>query len=313
MTRVTAVIPCYNGEKYIAKAIASVRAQARPVDELLVVDDRSTDRSPEVAREAGARVVVLEKNSGPSEARNAGLRLATGELVAFLDADDEWTATHCDRVVGLLERVPEAVLGFGRTAFRARPQLASPATMPAGTPVDALVTMMHENLVTQSAAVVRRAVALDVGGYEPSMRHAEDYHLWLRMAAVGPFVCTHEITCWRAMHPGQASHDALAMRQGAWRARASTLRTLERQHDARYHAAWRAAVAGWRFEMRESWYAESPHGLDATLALRKEYGLPAGPYWAGLALRYALWHPRQLARLVWRRARGRDLPSVLES
>lgn len=313
MTRVTAVIPCYNGERYVAQAIASVHAQTRPVDEVLVIDDRSTDGSREVAEAAGARVVLQEQNSGPSEARNTGLRLAQGEVVAFLDADDVWAPTHCALVVGLLEQAPEAVLGFGRSAYTALPHLVSPATMPAGRPVDALELMMYENLVTQSAAVVRRRVALDVGGYEASMRHSEDYHLWLRMAATGPFVCTHEITCWRAMHAAQASRDVLAMRRGAWRARSTTLELLKQRGDARYAAAWRAAVAGWRFEMRESWYDESPHGLDATLAVGRDHGLPAGPYWAGLGLRYVLWHPRQLARYVWRRARGRRVPDAVVS
>lgn len=314
MTLVTAVIPCYNGEKYLATAIASVRAQTRPVDEVLVVDDRSTDRSRDVAREAGATVVTLEKNSGPSAARNAGLRLAEGDLVAFLDADDVWTATHCALVVGLLEQAPEAVLGFGRAAYHELPRVVSPASIPAGVPVDALEPMIRENLVTQSAAVVRRDVALAAGGYDTSMRHSEDYDLWLRLALVGPYICTHDVTCWRHVHEGQASNNTFAMRRGAWRARSNVLAALrERGDDNRSRAAWRAAVAGWRFELRDSWFGESPAGLDATLALRREYRFPAAPYWSGMVRRYLLWHPRQLARYIWRRARRKTVSPLLSA
>lgn len=308
MTRVTAVIPCYNGESYLAQAIASVRAQTRPVDELLVIDDRSTDRSREVAEAAGATVVTLETNSGPSVARNEGLRLAGGDLVAFLDADDVWTPTHCALVVGMLERVPDAVLGFGRSAYHDLPSVVSPAAIPAGVPVDALEPMLRENLVTQSAVIVRREVALEAGGYDATMRHSEDYDLWLRLAATGPFVCTQEITCRRALHGLQASRDLLAMRRGAWRART---RAMQRAAGgSRDDAVRRAAVAGWRLELRDSWFAESPYDLDTSLALKHEYQLPAALYWAWTLRRRLLWHPRQLARYMWRRARGKTVPPL---
>ena len=243
MTRVTAVIPCYNGEKYVAKAIASVRAQTRAVDDVLVIDDRSTDRSREVAEAAGAHVVTLERNSGPSEARNAGLRLAAGDLVAFLDADDEWTTEHCALVVGLLERAPDAVLGFGRSAYYEFPDVVSPASIPDGAPVDALEAVIRENPVTQSAAVVRREIALEIGGYDTAMRHSEDFDLWLRLAVRGPFICTHSVTCWRDAHVGQASRDQHAMRRGAWQARARAFARLDASGDvARRRAAWDAAI-----------------------------------------------------------------------
>lgn len=312
MSSVTAVIPCYNGEKYLAKAIASVRAQTRPVDEVLVIDDRSTDRSRDIAEAAGARVATLDVNSGPSGARNAGLKLAEGDLVAFLDADDEWTPEHCALVVGLLERAPDAVLGFGRSAYHDFPDVLSPASIPEGTPTDALAAAIRDNPVTQSAAVVRRQVALDAGGYDTALRHSEDLDLWLRLAMIGPFVCTHAVTCWRDAHVGQASRDLLAMRRGAWQARAGALARLDARGDApRRRAAWDAAVAGWRHELRASWLGETPLGLDAALAIRREHDLPAGPYWYGMFRRHVLWHPRQLARYIWRRARGKTISPLL--
>lgn len=308
---ITALIPCYNGENYVAGAVASVRAQTRPVDEILVVDDGSTDRSADVARSAGATVYTLPENAGPSHVRNVGLARARGEFVAFLDADDRWTPDHCAVVGGLLEHAPEAVVAFGRSALIQFPDLRSSDGLPEGRAVDALTEMLRLNPVTQSAVIIRREVALAAGGYDTTMRHAEDYDLWLRLALVGPFICTHQITCWREVHTAQASRSALAMRRGAWTARTRALGAVRRTGDqARARAAWDAFAAAWRYELRDGWRSEFPLGLDSALAMRAEFGLPAGPYWTGMAARHLLWHPRQIARDLWRRLRGTQLPDA---
>ncbi|GJG87934.1 hypothetical protein tb265_31150 [Gemmatimonadetes bacterium T265] len=311
MTRVTALIPCYNGERYIAGAVGSVRAQTRPVDEIIVVDDCSTDRSADVARDAGATVITLSENAGPSRARNVGLARASGDLVAFLDADDRWTPAHCALTVGLLERTPEAVLAFGRSALIQFPTLRSSDGLPSGKAVDALNEVLRLNPVTQSAVVLRRAAALTAGGYDERMRYSEDYDLWLRLALVGPFICTHQITCWREAHPAQASRNALPLRRGAWAARARTLDAVRRTGDRpRQRAAERAAVAAWRYELRDGWRSEFTANLDSALAMRAEVGLPPAPYWTAMIARHVLWWPRQLTRDLWRRVRGTQLPDA---
>lgn len=311
MSRITALIPCYNGERYIAGAIASVRAQTRPVDEILVIDDRSTDRSAEIAREAGATVVTLLENAGPSNARNVGLARASGDLVAFLDADDRWTPEHCALVAGLLEQAPEAVLAFGRSALIGFSHLQSSNGLPQGRPVDALIEVLRLNPVTQSSVVLRRETALAVGGYNTSMRHSEDYDLWLRLAFVGPFICTHQITCWREIHAAQASRSALPMRRGAWAARTRALDAVRESDDpAQARAAWHAVVAAWRYELRDGWRSEFTANLDSALAMRAEVGLPALPYWTAMAARHVLWRPRQIARDLWRQWRGIEIPDA---
>ena len=308
-TRITALIPCYNGAAYLARAIASVRAQTRPVDEVLVVDDCSTDDSVAVARACGATVIALAENAGPSNARNIGLAQARGDFVAFLDADDYWTPDHCALVGGLLTRTPTAVLAFGRVRFVQFPQLVSSDALSEERPIDALETVLRINPVVQSCVIVRRDAALDAGGYDTSMRYSEDYDLWLRLALVGPFICTHQITCWRELHAAQASRSALAMLRGAWMARRRALEAVQRTGDtARSQRAKRAVIDAWRYELRNGWLAEFPAGLDAALAMRAEFGLPALPYWIGTAARHALWRPRQVARRLWRRMRNQPPP-----
>ena len=92
--RISVVIPCYNGARFLEQALASVREQTRPVDEVIVVDDGSTDDSADIARRAGVTCLSLEENMGPGASRNRGIALCRGEIVAFLDCDDYWMPEH---------------------------------------------------------------------------------------------------------------------------------------------------------------------------------------------------------------------------
>lgn len=93
---VSVVIPAYNAEKYIGRAIDSVLAQTRRPDEVIVVDDGSTDGTAEVIRSYGSNVRYIgQENGGASVARNSGIEAASSQWIAFLDADDEWL---CDKL-----------------------------------------------------------------------------------------------------------------------------------------------------------------------------------------------------------------------
>ena len=91
MCKVTVVIPVYNGGRYLRESIDSVLAQTFHDYEIVCVDDGSTDDSPVLLQEYGARLrVVRQENSGQSAARNVGVKLARGEYIALLDQDDVW-------------------------------------------------------------------------------------------------------------------------------------------------------------------------------------------------------------------------------
>src|ERR1051326_9104660 len=88
---ITAIIAVYNGAELIQRSIDSVLAQTRPADELIVVDDGSTDRTGEIVQSYGSRVrYIRQNNSGVSTARNRAAKEAKSEWIAFLDHDDEW-------------------------------------------------------------------------------------------------------------------------------------------------------------------------------------------------------------------------------
>src|SRR5687767_14566662 len=105
---VSVVIPTYNYGRYVGDAIDSALAQTRPPDEVVVVDDGSTDDTPDRLAAYGDRIrVVRQTNQGLSAARNAGIRAAHGDWVAFLDSDDAFHPRKLELQLGALARRPE--------------------------------------------------------------------------------------------------------------------------------------------------------------------------------------------------------------
>src|SRR5271156_236898 len=103
---VSAIIPTYNRGYVVGKAIDSILNQTYDNIEIVVVDDGSTDNTQEKLKEYGDRIrVVYQKNSGPSAARNHGVRASRGEFIACLDSDDVWMPTKIERQVSLLQQV----------------------------------------------------------------------------------------------------------------------------------------------------------------------------------------------------------------
>jgi glycosyltransferase involved in cell wall biosynthesis len=132
---VSVIIPVYNGQRFLGDAIRSALAQTYPATECIVVDDGSNDGSAAVARSFGPRVRVLSKeNGGVASARNAGVLAASGELVAFLDADDYWLPDKLEVQMRAWLRRPWAGMCFTGYAMasgdRGRPRRRIMATEP---------------------------------------------------------------------------------------------------------------------------------------------------------------------------------------
>jgi len=120
--RTTVVIPAYNGEKYLAEALGSVTAQTDPASEVIVVDDGSTDATAEIARSFNTVSYVHQQNAGVGAALNHGSRLARGDFIAFLSADDVWKPQKLALQHGALQNAPNRLV-FGHMMHFLSPEL----------------------------------------------------------------------------------------------------------------------------------------------------------------------------------------------
>lgn len=125
---ISCIVPVFNGERYLAEAIASILAQTRPPLEIIVVDDGSTDRTVQLAQSFGEAVcLVRQEHRGVSAARNHGARVAQGELLAFLDADDLYLPQKLAQQLSRFVARPELELSAAYTVNFWSPELAEHA------------------------------------------------------------------------------------------------------------------------------------------------------------------------------------------
>ena len=182
MPRVSVIIPAHNAERDIADAVRSVLDQTCPDFEIIVVDDGSSDGTLAALQPFGSRVRAhSQQNAGVSAARNAGALLATGEWLAFLDADDLWMPAKLQHQLALATPMSFT----DRLNIGARGDL--PVLQSESTPMrggDIFVALMREsNFITTSSVMIRKDVFDALGGFSPELRTAEDWDLWLRVAA----------------------------------------------------------------------------------------------------------------------------------
>jgi glycosyltransferase involved in cell wall biosynthesis len=190
--RVSVIIPVYNGAATLATAIDSALAQDFAGEfEVIVVNDGSTDSSAAVIDRYRGRIkAVARDNGGLSAARNSGAAEASGEYLAFLDADDLWMRDKLDLTVRALDRKPGAVLVYSdavqvdESGAEISPGFVSPALARAPTMADLLERWWP---ILPSAAIVRRRIFDQLGGFHAPMRSYEDMDFWLRARELGEF------------------------------------------------------------------------------------------------------------------------------
>jgi hypothetical protein len=214
MPLVSIVMPTYNRADTIQRAIASIRAQSWSDWELIVVDDGSTDDTTSRLAGLDSRIRLLrQENQGVTAARNTGLAAVKGELIAFLDSDDEWLPHHLDliwRLRGKHVLAASSSLNCGADPARDRfrgPVARKPVLLRNG---DQLV--FPENVIPVSASLFQRELALRVGGFRPHRGVVEDFDMWLRLLEHGTGICSPEVGIIYHVHDDQMSlQDARTM------------------------------------------------------------------------------------------------------
>jgi glycosyltransferase involved in cell wall biosynthesis len=184
--RVSVVMAAKNYARFLPIAVESVLAQTFADWELVIIDDGSTDQTPDAVRlfltDCRVRYARVDR-LGQSRAKNLGIRLARGEFVAFLDADDTWLPTKLEKQLALFAKQPEVGVVFCRRSLIDEAGHALPQSTAPGPPRGRILDRMFvQNHVCFSSAVVRRIVFSHVGSFDSAWDLAIDFDLWLRVA-----------------------------------------------------------------------------------------------------------------------------------
>ena len=210
--KISVLIPAFRAQRFIEAALASVRGQSYSNWELLVVEDGSHDETEAIVHRFAATMrqsCIYENfgtNRGVSAARNHLLKLATGDALAFLDADDTWEPNHLAAAVAQLENGGDLVVSGVRTfdleQNRSRDNFAAPSSLV----TDPVLTLFRSSaIITSSAVVLTRELADRVGRFDVNFRIGEDRDFWLRCAlAKGRFRISKGFTCNYAKHASSA-------------------------------------------------------------------------------------------------------------
>lgn len=218
--RVTVVMPCYNADATIAASIASIQAQTLEQWELIVVDDGSRDGSRHTVSQLSAedqRIrLFAQHNAGPAVARNRGVAMARGKIVAFLDSDDIWAPDHLERAIAMIDTDTKLGVAFApcqHMTADGRPTGHFTRSWPKGV---AMADILACNpTATCSSLVVRKDVFATAGDMRADMVHAEDQEWLFRVARAGWSIRSHErATVGYRASPHGLSSDVARMYQG---------------------------------------------------------------------------------------------------
>jgi glycosyltransferase involved in cell wall biosynthesis len=198
--KISVVIPAYNAAPFLARCLESVFAQTLKLEEVIVVDDTSTDNTASLAEELGAKVIRRAVNGGLSAARNSGIQHASSEWIALLDADDRWMPEKLERQVACIR--PEVVLIY--TGLRYFDDNGIRGVRPAIDPAEALKMLRYRNPIPCSY-IVRRDALMHDGGYREDIRACEDWEMLVRLQRLGKFEAVTDPLMDVYLHPGSLS------------------------------------------------------------------------------------------------------------
>ena len=194
---ISCIVPVWNGERYLAEALDSALAQTHPADEIIVVDDGSTDASADVVRSYGSRArYVHQRNAGSAAARNRGVAESRGELVSFLDQDDLWDRRKLERQVLHFQARPSTDVCVGHVELFWIPELAHEGGAYRGQPRGHRVPGY-----TAPAMLARRAAFDRVGRFDEGLSFGDATDWFLRAIDLGlDIALLPEVLLYHRMH-----------------------------------------------------------------------------------------------------------------
>lgn len=212
--KISAVIPAYNAEAFIGQALASIQKQSTPIDEIIVIDDGSSDSTETAVRACAPEALYISQcNQGPSAARNRGIEAASGDWIAFLDADDQWTSEKTAAQVSVLKKYPALrLIASDMKEIDTNDREITPSVLAKhrqqaffqtlnGAPIpNALARLVNKNFIPTGTVLVQREALMQAGLFNPQIHFGEDLELWAKIA------CHHPITCLPVIHMLRRQH-----------------------------------------------------------------------------------------------------------
>jgi glycosyltransferase involved in cell wall biosynthesis len=183
---VAVILPCYNVERYLQRALDSAFSQSFRDFQIYAVDDSSTDRTLPILESNSHRCTfVSQPHAGPAAARNRAIRMSNSPFVAFLDADDEWLRSKLERQIALLKQDPALGMVCSLCLLQEpggeKPSAPASDTIPGSG--NLFRHMVRNCFVLTPSVVLRRRCLEEVGLFNESLSVSEDFNLWLRIAA----------------------------------------------------------------------------------------------------------------------------------
>ena len=190
MSKVSVIIPTYNCARYITGAINSVISQTYKNLEIIVIDDGSKDNTKETLEyymKAGLINYIYQENKGPAGARNEGIRTATGEYIAFLDADDLWMKDKLQLQIDYIQRNPQYKVIFSDFMEMSDGKITFNSYLKEGGYKNVGEGYLYDNLIKESfispiTAIISRDIFVKVGLFDEELIIGEDRDMWLRVA-----------------------------------------------------------------------------------------------------------------------------------
>lgn len=204
---VSVIIPVFNRPDFLKEAIDSALSQSYANNEIIVVDDGSTDATPSVIDSYGDSIKkIRQDNKGVSSARNTGIRASKYDFISFLDSDDLWMKNKLERQVSFFEENRDAIICQTGEIWVRKGKKVNPCkkhVKPSGMIFE---QSLHLCLVSPSAVMMRKAVFDDFGFFNEDFPACEDYDLWLRISCSAPIYLLEEnLVVKRGGHGGQLS------------------------------------------------------------------------------------------------------------
>lgn len=220
--KISVIIPAYNSANYIERCINSVMNQTIPVYEIIVINDGSTDKTIEILSNIKKKhngidllKVMNQVNSGPSKARNLGVKESNGNWIAFLDADDEWLPEKIESQIAVLNKNPDCAI-IGTTNFFSHDKNSIIKV--------SFKKMLFKNYFITSSILVKKEIFLNIL-FDEKIKYAEDYRLWIQIIKWNEAILMHQCLVVYAENKNRYARNSLS--NSLWKMEKSTLSTFQ--------------------------------------------------------------------------------------